>query len=81
MLKVTYLTRDFRTVGSSHNAISALCGVLVHIFLIGLQSDCHWNDNDNNCCWDHGSHVDVTLRNASKIPMLSANLQTNSYVT
>lgn len=43
---VTYLTRDLRAipqVGSAHHTISALCGVLVHIFLMGLESGCHCN--------------------------------------
>lgn len=41
-----YLTRDFRAVpqvGSAHHTISALCGVLVRIFLIGFESECHCN--------------------------------------
>lgn len=41
-----YLTGDFRAipqVGSAHHTISALCGILVHIFPIGLESGCHCN--------------------------------------
>ena len=42
-----YLAGDFRAVlqvgSSAHRTISALCGVLVHIFLIGLESGCHCN--------------------------------------
>lgn len=39
-----YLTRNFRTVpeiGSAHHTVPAFCGVLVHIFPIGLESGCH----------------------------------------